>query len=592
MGGYISTLCFGTESNEMLDYSLLGFDFFRKKKKVAVASAPIDASAELSAQDQDTAEKEQDQAAVVEGEALSSVMGYPAPPTGIGFCKSQNIIEYQSEIIGRLKNTVGITEEEFQKVVKPVIVEYANFVHLLPASQNHHHSGLGGLFRHGLEVAVYATLASHNVIFCTGYNPQDARKAEPRWRIGACIAALLHDVGKPVSDVIITVGKGGVTWQPHKENLAHWCNKIKAKKYFISWRDDRHKKHEQYSLFLLQRLIPEQTLDWLYESSDGKYIFDSILDAASEMKSPHVVTRLVKEADKRSVEKDLKKQYSKLSLEQISVPVERHILDAIRTLIRTKNWVCNQAGGRVWVFGDGFAHIPWRQSAPEAREILSRDEIHGVPHDADTLADILIDKGIAVPNDEDEFEGGLTTRYWAMKPALLAKNDKPITLEMLRIKIGYLFDGEPPPKAQLWTGKKKQEKIAEEKKQEVDASKSGSVKANVPPVVSICDSIAQTKKKNKSVPFLKKNANPVIQPGTEECEQGSAESSCETTSNDSSENPKANEGTQEKPPSLEALESYQIMQSSEDLTHTILTLALEKPESFTLSRESLWSEIS
>ena len=396
--------------------------------------------------------KERDSAA---HKKMVQVMGYPAPSSGIEFIATDEIILFQKELINKLRNAVAIPDKDFESVVKPVIKEYANFVHLLPASQHNHHAGLGGLFRHGLEVALSATMASHNTIFCTGYDPVKARMAEPRWRVGTCIAGLLHDAGKPASDVIITTEKGGETWQPHKENLMTWRKRQKKQdKYYISWRDDRHKQHEKYSLYLLQRLIPQETMDWIYESSDGKYIFDAIMDAASEMKSPHIVTQLVKEADGRSTKKDRNRQYSNMSLDQINVPVERHILDAVRTLIRTKNWSCNQKGGRVWVFGDGFAHLAWRQAADEILEVLDRDDVHGIPRDVDTLADILIDKGIAEVKEDDE--GGFKTRYWSMRPAILTlDNGKPVPLEMLRIKIGYVFDGEPPPKTNLWSDKKR-----------------------------------------------------------------------------------------------------------------------------------------
>ncbi|MGL1562966.1 TraI domain-containing protein, partial [Vibrio parahaemolyticus] len=35
---------------------------------------------------------------------------------------------------------MGLPQHEFDRLVQPVLINYARFVHLLPASENHHHS--------------------------------------------------------------------------------------------------------------------------------------------------------------------------------------------------------------------------------------------------------------------------------------------------------------------------------------------------------------------------------------------------------------------------------------------------------------------
>ncbi|MCY1540357.1 integrating conjugative element relaxase, PFGI-1 class [compost metagenome] len=60
---------------------------------------------------------------------------------------------YQKELIDRIEGSIGLPEVEFQSYVLPILNNFAKVAHLLPASQNHHHAGPGGLLRHSLEVA-------------------------------------------------------------------------------------------------------------------------------------------------------------------------------------------------------------------------------------------------------------------------------------------------------------------------------------------------------------------------------------------------------------------------------------------------------
>ncbi|MCV5148402.1 TraI domain-containing protein, partial [Escherichia coli] len=45
-------------------------------------------------------------------------------------------------------------------VLKP-LVEYVRWIHLLSASENHHHNGIGGLLSHSLEVAILSLKNAH-----------------------------------------------------------------------------------------------------------------------------------------------------------------------------------------------------------------------------------------------------------------------------------------------------------------------------------------------------------------------------------------------------------------------------------------------
>ncbi|MCV5855159.1 TraI domain-containing protein, partial [Escherichia coli] len=85
---------------------------------------------------------------------------YPPFAKGLPMAPVDKVLQTQNELIQKIRSTLGFTQEEYDRLVMPVIGRYAAFVHLLPASEAHHHRGAGGLFRHGLEVAFWATQAS------------------------------------------------------------------------------------------------------------------------------------------------------------------------------------------------------------------------------------------------------------------------------------------------------------------------------------------------------------------------------------------------------------------------------------------------
>ncbi|QCT95440.1 hypothetical protein FEV13_00380 (plasmid) [Stutzerimonas degradans] len=52
--------------------------------------------------------------------------------------------EFQSRLVRKLKGQAGLAPEDYDAYLKPIFVAYAELVHLLPASENHHHNTPGG----------------------------------------------------------------------------------------------------------------------------------------------------------------------------------------------------------------------------------------------------------------------------------------------------------------------------------------------------------------------------------------------------------------------------------------------------------------
>ncbi|MCV5919407.1 TraI domain-containing protein, partial [Escherichia coli] len=79
-------------------------------------------------------------------------------------------------------------------------------------------------------------------------------------------------------------------------------------------------------------------------------------------------------------------------------PVERYLLDAMRRLLASSQWLVNQRDARVWVRKSNQStnlYLVWKSAAKDIIELLAKDKIPGIPRDPDTLADILIERGLA-----------------------------------------------------------------------------------------------------------------------------------------------------------------------------------------------------
>jgi len=358
---------------------------------------------------------------------------YPPFMKGLPAAPVERILASQAELIQAIEQALALPDELYQSVVLPVIARYAAFSHLLPASESHHHRGAGGLFRHGLEVAHWATLSSQGCLFATHATPRERKTLELRWRLAVCFAGLLHDIGKPVSDIAVIDRQGQYTWNPCDENLTDWAKRYQIDHYFLRWRENRHKRHEQFSALVIERVLTKASRSYILEP--GPDIMQAMLETIHGLNRGAKLSELVIAADCQSVERDLKAHYHSHDL-AMGMPVEKYLFDAMRRLVKSGQWLVNEKGARLWRFQEGI-HIVWRMGAQDIVAILTKDKVPGIPRDEDTLADILIERGFAIAKVASD---GRQYRYWRMQPEGLDAG-----LYMLRLaSLELIFSNEPP----------------------------------------------------------------------------------------------------------------------------------------------------
>jgi conjugal transfer pilus assembly protein TraI len=70
---------------------------------------------------------------------------YPPFQEGLPATDPRRLLAPQWEIVRSIQHTLALERADFERLVLPVIERYAAFVHLLPASERHHHRLAGGL---------------------------------------------------------------------------------------------------------------------------------------------------------------------------------------------------------------------------------------------------------------------------------------------------------------------------------------------------------------------------------------------------------------------------------------------------------------
>lgn len=177
-------------------------------------------------------------------------------------------------------------------------------------------------------------------------------------------------------------------------------------------------------MLVLHRVLTDDCLAFL--ANADHQIVHALAATLAGVEREGPLADLVYAADRDSVERDLRTFGNLLSQVGLRVPLEQYLIDAMRRLLRGGQWTVNQPGARVWVLPEGV-HLVWRAAAGEIIDLLSTEQVAGIPRDPDTLADILVERGLAVPRP---LSNGGSFRYWLITPLLL---DHPARLYTLRL---------------------------------------------------------------------------------------------------------------------------------------------------------------
>ncbi|TAG49808.1 MAG: hypothetical protein EAZ30_02945 [Betaproteobacteria bacterium] len=202
---------------------------------------------------------------------------------------------------------IGISRVNFNKDVLPTIRAVVEFSQLLPASQSHHHANPGGLAQHVIDVARRALAIRGGRELPVGCSPEDRARRKHRWSVGVFLVALLHDIGKPITDVIVQFSDLSSTdlrrWQP----LTGSMRDMGLKTYSVVFPgsgEREYRAHEKLGIVLLQRCAPAHVLSWLGEDAELMQSMFALLSGDHEKAG--VLAEIVRQADMESTAHNLR----------------------------------------------------------------------------------------------------------------------------------------------------------------------------------------------------------------------------------------------------------------------------------------------
>ena len=364
---------------------------------------------------------------------------YPPFMKGLPAVSPDRLLTTQSELLERIADTAIATPQIFARFYVPAIERFASFAHLLPASQSHHHRGAGGLLRHSIEVGLWALQSADKVLLDAAKTPSQRREMELRWQLAVFLAALCHDAGKPVTDLIVTDRDRTAIWKPIKEDLYTWATRSGIDAYFLDWREGRSRQHTALANLIADRIIGTDALEWIEEG--GTELIVWLLESLNGNPGPtNLVYDLVVKADQSSVERDLKTLGVAMAGYDLGVPVERHLTDVMRRFVKEGIWLVNQPGARLWNIG-GNLYLVWPSAGEEIARQVRDDGIPGIPRTPDGILDMLVERQIAFVRE------GTTPgdRCWKIAPAVLAEKIPDIKLPAIRLMDEAMVSSVPIP---------------------------------------------------------------------------------------------------------------------------------------------------
>lgn len=238
---------------------------------------------------------------------------YPSRPQGISMFNERAILSLYREKFYDIQMRLAIPDSDISEnapsftnlVLKPVI-EVIRWIHLLPASENHHHNGIGGLLSHSIDVGRHALINAYNKeLMPIGYQDEEARRRRV-YLYAAFICGLVHDIGKILDVDVISMNSSNKTrWDPLKRSLMDWARSENVTSYEIIWRKRHVNLHTVRSGFYLERIINPVCLEFLGSVHRERILDKMLVTLQDPMRSKDYLSQCVHSADHFSTGTDL-----------------------------------------------------------------------------------------------------------------------------------------------------------------------------------------------------------------------------------------------------------------------------------------------
>lgn len=278
-----------------------------------------------------------------------------------------------------------LAPDVFDRDLRRALVEYAAFVQLVPASESHHHAHPGGLLAHTLEVLLAAMTLRNGYLLPLGAPTEDIDRQRDHWTYAVFLGALLHDIGKILTDLRLTVRdtpqSPGRRWLPLSGALPQ-SGAVEYQIGFAPTAERDYAAHKKLALILLQAIVPAHALAFIGRENAVLEALTAYLGGDGKPGTPahdgaKALNAVVKMADQMSVAHNLQYGPRARFATAAAVPLIERLMGALRGMLADGRLPLNRDGAAGWVY-DGAVFFVAKRLADAVREHIERGE----PEDA------------------------------------------------------------------------------------------------------------------------------------------------------------------------------------------------------------------
>ena len=225
-----------------------------------------------------------------------------------------------------------------------------------------------------------------------------------KWRFGAFVSILTHDIGKIVTDMEVVYRNketdGFKKWHP-------WYGIIPiGSEYTFRYKEKdsnpaiAKQLHEKAGVSLLPKLLTEKATHWIF--SDPELLGQLFSTITHSTFGGGALSEIVQIADRGSVSKNMGASPAvESSAVDKNTALSEKLITAFRTLANTGSFKRNRPGAAIWITKNHTWAVS-KATMESVRDHLLAEGHSGVPRNPVSLFSILNERGLIVANASGE----------------------------------------------------------------------------------------------------------------------------------------------------------------------------------------------
>lgn len=295
----------------------------------------------------------------------------------------------------------------WQRDLLPAVQRYAEFVQLMPASEAHHHAHVGGLLSHTIETTLAAMTWRNGHFFPEGASVEEMDAQRDEWTYVVFFAALLHDLGKVMTDLRISWTYYGmeevVRWVPMSGPLTAMVQAKVGGEYLVEFSPKSARDYQAHSRLasgLLQQIAPPSALSFM---ARRPHAFEALTQYLNGSDKHSQLAQLIRNADQASTQQALAHGSRERFATSSAVALIDLLMQSIREMLKAGTALpLNRSGAAGWVFEGSVWFVAKRLADAVRQHIREHRPDETVPGENknDRLFDTWQEYACIIPNPQ------------------------------------------------------------------------------------------------------------------------------------------------------------------------------------------------